>query len=121
MTENDETDDFREIATTAIPEVTSVRFYDETVEHIALHPEMRILIPSLEAAIDDTIANPTEVYRSNAPHVDSFKYRSSNYLHGDKPMVVAVKIVEGTSALLKTAYFPATCTGTQVKGEDSEA
>ena len=102
---------FRLIETTVIPEVTEVRFYDETIPHLAEHKELEHLIPSLETAIDDTISNPTEVYESNPPHVRSFKYKSDRHLHGESSLVVAVKIVEGTSALLKTAYFTSEVTG----------
>lgn len=111
MSGADEDENFREIATTAIPKITCVRFYDETVPHLAEHQELKNLIPSLEIAIDDTISNPTEVYESNPPHVQSFKFTSANHLHGDDPLVVAVKIVEGTSALLKTAYFTSEVSG----------
>ena len=113
--------DYRVIKTTAVPEVSEVRVYDETLPHLGDgHPELRNLIPSLEFAIHDTISQPTEVYASNPPHVNSFKFRSDNHLHGDNPMVVAVKVVEGTSALFKTAYFPSEVSGQLVWKENSK-
>lgn len=113
---NDDTDtDYRVVKTTTIKEVSQVRIYDETLPHLGeAHPELRHLIPSLEGAIHDTIARPTEVYASNPPHVSAFKFHSTNHLHGNNSLVVAVKVVEGTSALCKTAYFTGEVTGTRI-------
>jgi hypothetical protein len=113
MTQKDDISDFQTIPTSTIPEVSGVRFYEETIPHLGEeHPELRNLIPSLEGAIHDTIANPTEVYASNPPHANSFKFCSNNHTYGNNSMVVAVKVVEGTSALLKTAYFTDSVSGT---------
>lgn len=106
---------YTEIETGAINEVASVRVYDETIHHMGdAHPELRNFIPSLEFALHDTISRPTEVYAGNPPHTNAFKFRSSNHLHGGNPLVVAVKVVEGTSGLCKTAYFPSEVTGSLV-------
>lgn len=106
---------FTVIATSAIPEVREVRFYEETIPHIAeQHPEFKTFVPSLEHAIADTIAAPTIVLKSAFPHQGSFKFCSTNHTYmGNATLVVPVKVVEGSSALLKTAYF----TSNEVKGE----
>lgn len=113
--------DYRVIETSAIPEISHVRIYDETLPHFGDgHPELRLVTPSLEGAIHDTISQPTEVYASNPPHVSSYKFCSTNHLHGNNPLVVAVKVVEGTSALCKTAYFTSTVTGTKIWRRDDD-
>lgn len=103
------------IATTAIQEVSQVIVYDETIPHLGIgHPELRNLTVSLEHAIHDTISRPTEVYVSNPPHVNSYRFRSTDHLYGNNAMVVAVKVVEGTSARLTTAFFTSQVTGALV-------
>lgn len=103
------------VETTAIAQIAQVRVYDETLPHLGEgHPELSHVIPSLEHAIHDTISQPSEVYESNPPHVASYKYRSENHSYGNNHMVVAVKVVEGTSALLKTVYFSSEVKGTLV-------
>ena len=113
--DNSETD-YRVIETSVIDPITHVRFYDETAEKIAkAHPELEALGTSLEHAIKDTIENPTEVRQSNVEiHTNSYKFCSNNHLKGNNPFVVAVKAVEGTSGLVKTAYFTDSITGESV-------
>lgn len=49
-------DSFRVIKTTAIPNITEVRYYDETIEHIRKqHAEFSSYFPSLDHAICDAI------------------------------------------------------------------
>lgn len=98
---------FRVVATNAIAQVEQVRCYDETLEHIANeHPEFTNFVPSLEHAVHDTIAAPTAVLASNSTiHANSYKFVSERHSRGNSHLVVAVKVLEGTSGLLKTAYF----------------
>lgn len=95
------------VETSVISEVTVVRIYDETLPHIQeSHPEFGNFIPSLEHAIKETISNPTEIRRTDADvSVESFRFCSSNHTYGNNSLVVPVKVVEGTSARLSTAYF----------------
>lgn len=95
------------ILTTAIPQVSEVRLYDDTWPHIVEeHPEFASQLPSLEHAIQDTISNPTEVYRSRTDPAKAFVFRSSNNLKGERAMVVPVRVVgDGTSARVTTAMF----------------
>ena len=107
---------YKIITTSATPLVSQVVCYDETLPHISEnHPELNPLIPSLEHAIHNTIQAPTRVIQSNTDvHVNGYKFCSDRHQRGNQELVVAVKVIEGTSALLKTAYFTATVTGDTV-------
>ena len=98
---------FRIIKTTAIPNITEVRYYDETIEHIReQHAEFSSYFPSLDHAICDAIENPTHVYQaSTSPQSSGFRYVSSSSTYGENSLVVIVKPIETTSGLIKTAYF----------------
>lgn len=102
------------VSTGIIPSVTQVYCYEETLPLIAeKHPELDPLVPSLEHAIHDTIAAPTKVLQSNTEiHTAGYRFASTNHRRGEQHLVVAVKVIEGTSALLKTAYFTAATAGT---------
>lgn len=104
---SDNQDSFRFINTTAIPSITEVRYYDETIEHIReQHTELADYFPSLDHAICDTITNPTHIYQAHtSPHSSGYRYVSSRSTYEGNPLVVIVKPIETTSGLLKTAYF----------------
>ncbi len=105
---NGEGDDgFRVIKTTAISNITEVRYYDETIEHIReQHAEFSSYFPSLDHAICDAIENPTHVYQaSTSPQSSGFRYVSSSTTYDDNLLVVIVKPIATTSGLVKTAYF----------------
>ena len=105
--------DFKVILTTVIPEVTEVRFYQETVEHVrAEHPEVALELPSVAAATEAALVNPTHVEQSyNRSFV--FVGAGSTNASGD-PLRIPVRVVEGTSARVKTVYFATTQTGDNV-------
>lgn len=114
----EEDDQFRVIETTATDRVTEVRFYESTAEHIeSEHPEFPYL-PCVDGAVDGALAQPHRVYESNPPHVNSFKYVSEDTTFSGNPMVVAVKVIEGTSALVKTVYFPDAVSGKLIWSKD---
>lgn len=100
-------DSFRVIKTTAIPNITEVRYYDETIEHIRKqHAEFSSYFPSLDHAICDAIQNPTHVYQANtSPQSSGFRYVSSSTTYDGNSLVVIVKPIATTSGLVKTAYF----------------
>ena len=106
-TNGDGDNGFRIIKTTAIPNITEVRYYDETIEHIReQHAEFSSYLPSLDHAICDAIVNPTHVYQaSTSPQSSGFRYVSSSTTYEDNLLVVIVKPIETTSGLIKTAYF----------------
>lgn len=105
--EDDTDTSYRVIETSAIAQVTTVRFYDETMDHIKDgHPEFSTWIPSLEHAVSDTVSNPTSVYRSRTMPETSFVYESLNNTLEGKPCTVPVRVIgDGTSARVTTAMF----------------
>jgi hypothetical protein len=105
--DDDTATDYVVVETTAIPQLSEVRFYDETKEHIAEgHPEFRTWIPSLEHAVTDTVANPTAVYRSRTLPETSVVYESLNNTFEGNPCTVPVRIIaDSTSGRVTTAMF----------------
>lgn len=103
----DNQDNFRIITTTAIPDITEVRYYDETIDHIReQHTELKNYFPSLDHAICDAIENPTHVYQTNtSPQSSGFRYTSTRSTYEGNPLIVIVKPIETTSGIVKTAYF----------------
>jgi hypothetical protein len=103
----DNQDSFRIIKTTAIPDITEVRYYDETIDHIReQHTELTNYFPSFDHAICDAIENPTHVYKTNtSPQSSGFRYTSTRSTYEGNPLVVIVKPIETTSGVVKTAYF----------------
>ena len=97
--------DFKIIITSVIPEVTSVRFYDETVLHVKEeHPEVPIELPSIEGAVNTTLTAPTQIERS---HSNSYVFVHDGMTNksGD-PLRVPVKMIDGTtSGRIRTVYF----------------
>jgi hypothetical protein len=96
--------DFSTVSVSVIPEVTEVRLYDDTIEHVRTrHPEVPALLPSVEFAVFDTLRNPTHVEKSYESSYVFVNARATNR-SGD-PLRVPVKIVSGTSARVKSFYF----------------
>lgn len=96
--------DFLVIATSIIPEVTVVRLYEETTEHIKQnHPEVPVELPSIQYAIEKVISEPSRVERG---HQNSYIYVHTGMTNrsGD-PLRIPVRVVEGTSARVTTAFF----------------
>jgi hypothetical protein len=95
------------ISTNIVPEVQTVRLYQETMTHIIeQHPEVPFELPSLTNAITGAITSPTHVEISRqATYV--FVDAESTNAAGD-PLRVPVKVVEGTSGRIVTAYFATT-------------
>lgn len=99
--------DFRTYTTTVYSAVTTVRIYDEVLQHVVdEHPELpQILphLPSMEAAVAGAIQNPTFIELSR-PNTLVYVDPSTTNRAGD-PLRVPVKIVEGTSARVTTFFF----------------
>lgn len=96
---------FTIIKTAAFHLVTEVRVYEETIEHIRDgHPEVPIDLPSLMAGLEGTISNPSHIETGNRENTLIYVDEHSTNASGD-PFRVPVKVIEGTSGLLKTAYF----------------
>ncbi len=97
------------IGTAVIPQVTQVRLYEETYAHIAEHPEIGQILPHLPVMTDGlvkAISDPTHVEQSR-PNAFVFVDETTTNAGGD-PLRVPVKLIEGTSGLVKTAYFALT-------------
>ena len=93
-----------EISSTAIPAVSSVRLYTETMNHIGeKHPEV-IDAVGLEGILG-TVSNPTRILESRTNPEQALVFVSDNVKYLDNPLYVPVKLVEGTSARVRTAYF----------------
>jgi hypothetical protein len=94
------------IATPVFSGVTQVRLYEETVVHITEeHPEVPILLPSIYEAVKQTIVNPTHIEVS-ATRANSFVFvdaQTTDAVGG--PLRIPVRLVEGTSGRITTAYF----------------
>lgn len=104
---------YKDIATTAIPDVTSVRFYEDTKEHVRTnHPEVPIDLPSIDTGVTNAVTTPTHVERSYGNSYVYVDARSTNST-GD-PLRVPVKVVAGTSARVKSVYFASTPGGADV-------
>jgi hypothetical protein len=87
--------------------VRTVRLYEETIVYIIEgNPEVPFGLPSFTHAISGAITLPTHVeksYGSSYVFVDSESTNAS----GD-PLRVPVKLVEGTSGRVTTAFFATT-------------
>jgi hypothetical protein len=100
------TDDYIHVSVIGPPQLTEARLYDETLEHIAQsHAEFQLQLPSQQTALVDAVANPTALYDSTTAPGKSVVLVSESFTHLDDPVHVAVKLVEGTSGRVQTAYF----------------
>lgn len=99
----------RRVITTVINEVQMVAIYPETIHHIIRnHPEIgrNAELPSILHAIETTLTNPSRVERS---YNNSFVFVDQNSTNASgEPLRVPVKLVVGTSARMKSAYFAST-------------
>jgi hypothetical protein len=86
--------------------VTEARLYDETIDHVAEgHPEIPIILPSLVTAVQGAITAPTLVENDPArPSAFVFVDEKTTNASGD-PLRVPIKVIKGTSGLVKTFYF----------------
>ncbi len=80
--------------------------YLEKIEHVIQnHPEF-ILLPSIIQAVEKTVVNPASVFQRSA---STFVYSDDNTPnHSGDPLLVPVKVVQGTSGRVRTFYFAST-------------
>jgi hypothetical protein len=84
-----------------------VRLYEETVEHILEeHPEVPVLLPVVQAAVEQAVVRPTHVEKSYGNSYVFVDQDSTNQA-GD-PLRVPVKVVGQGSGRVRTAYFATT-------------
>ena len=98
-------DEYTNIPVVGLPNLTEVRLYDETLEHIAEHAEFRLQLPSQQTALVEAIANPNRAHDSTSDPGQSVVLVSESFTYFGDPVHVPVKIVEGTSGRVRTAYF----------------
>ena len=104
MPPQDTSTEYWEIVSTAVPEVSRIRLYRKTVEHIEeRHPEVVDTV-GIEGVIS-AINAPTRVLESSTNPAQAFVFVSDTIKYESNPLHVPVKVVEGTSARVRTAYF----------------
>jgi hypothetical protein len=97
--------DFIVFYTNVYPVITEVRLYEETIEHIKTsHPEVPIELPSVLNAIENAVKEPSWIEVGQTPNSYVYVDHNSTNKSGD-PLRVPVKVVEGTSGYVKTAFF----------------
>lgn len=109
---------------TSAPQLDTVRLYDETWAKIRRdHEEFAADLPSHREMVEDTIANPTEVYASNGRLPGTaFIFASSNNTLGGHPCIVPVKVYQDTtSGRVATALFTDRPSGALVWRADDDA
>lgn len=104
---------YKTITVTVIPAITQVRIYEETVAHVReQHPEIPVELPSILYALEETIRNPTHIELSRPNSYVFVNFFATNK-SGD-PLRAPVKIIEGTSARVKTFYFASTTSAANI-------
>ena len=99
-------EDFQSFQTNIIPAITEVRLYKSTIQHVIEHHEEFLVLPSIIQAVGDTVVNPTRVAQREK---DVFVYTNGNTTNrSGKPLQVPVKIVQGTSARVRSFYYAST-------------
>lgn len=105
--------DYIKIKTTAVPAVTEVLLYDETIAKVKVgHPEVPAELPSIQGAVAQAVVNPTRTRQVRDRSVVYIDDATTNA--GGDPLIVPVRIVEGTSARVTSFYF-ASSENTEVK------
>lgn len=99
-------DKYVSIAIRGWSSLTEVRLYEETLEHIIEeHSEFQLELPSQRTGLEAGIGNPTSVHASTTDPARSVVLVSAAFTYNNDPVHVPVKLVEGTSGRVRTAYF----------------
>jgi hypothetical protein len=95
------------IETNVLPEMTHVRLYEETIDHVREeHPEIPAELPSILDAVTNAVQRPTHVERS---YSNSVVFVDSDSTDGSgNPLRVPLKHVQEKSGRVKTFYFAST-------------
>ncbi len=102
----DDPEAFLSYSTDAVPEMSTVRLYAETVFHIIeSHPEFGHELPSMIEQIGTTIVKPHKVIKSRNRSGESFVFSRADSGPTGTGIFVPVKVVATGSGLVKTAYF----------------
>lgn len=98
-------DDYTLIPIPGWPHITEARLYEETLEHIAEHAEFRLQLPSQQTALVEAIGNPSRIHASSTSPGRSVVLVSETFTYFGDPVHVPIRLVEGTSGRVQTAYF----------------
>ena len=105
--------EYRKLRTVAAIGLEEIRLYEHTLEHIRQeHPEVPILLPMLQSAVESAVMRPTHVEQSYGNSYVFVDATSTN--HSGDPLRVPVKAVTGTSGRVRTAYFASTTSARNV-------
>ena len=103
MSSNSADAGYRQVTSTAIPEISTVRLYRETLLHIyEEHPEVATVG---EEGVLEAINAPSQVFASRTDPENSFVFVSSNVTYEGNPLYVPVRRVARSSGRVATAYF----------------
>jgi hypothetical protein len=103
---NADDDPFIIIPTTAISQVGEVRLYEQQLKVLLeKHPELALPFQTPRESISNTVAQPTHVYESATNPGGSFIYISTRNTYENNPLVVPIKVIDGTSGRVQTAYY----------------
>ena len=105
MSSNSANNEYVEVVSTVLPDVSVVRIYATGVAHIGKnHPE--VLDSAGMEGIVDTIRNPTQILEGKPrQEKGTYVYVSDNVTYKEHPLNVMVKVVQEGSARLRTALF----------------
>ena len=104
MTSNSNSSETWQETSTTFPEISSVRLYPETIQHIEEnHPEVMQTVGA--QGVLDAVGNPTRVLMGNTGLAKSFVFVSGDLTYGDATLHVPVKFVTDKSARVRTAYY----------------
>ena len=97
---------YRQVTSTAIPQISTVRLYRETLVHIyEEHPEVKTVG---EEGVLEAIDAPSQVFASRTDPENSFVFVSDNVTYEGNPLHVPVRRVAHSSGRVATAYFRST-------------
>jgi hypothetical protein len=99
--------DYRVITTAVMPDIATVRLYDETLDHVRKeHPEVPAELPCIVGAVETAIVSPTHIEQG---HGASYVFVSEETTNATgNPLRVPVKPLGEGSARVQTFYFAET-------------
>lgn len=95
---------FAEISTSAIPALSRVRLYEETVEHASAHEDVPAHLPSIIGAVGNAVQNPSHVEKTNDSSYVFVDVGTTN--DTGHALRVPVKVLDGTgSGRIRTFHW----------------
>ena len=94
---------YLQTGSTSVPGISEIRLYLDTWDHILMgHPEVATVG---KQGVLEAVQFPSQVYASKTEPEREYIFASSNVSYMDHPLHVPVKLVEGMSGRIATAYF----------------